>query len=788
VVTAVVTLGLAIGAGSAAFAVVDAVRFRALPFPAADRLVVLGEVGSETGSSDCGGACSVSYETYADVLSRYGFTTLDAVEAYASGGKALDLGDDQVMVTGGVVSPNLFDVLGVAAMRGRTFAPEDNVLGAPSVTILSHALWSQQFGEDAGIVGRMVQLSDTRYTVIGVMPRGFDFESGMQFWLPVEPTLDPSTLPSIRSVTVFGRLAPGRTSEQLRAELANVEPVRLTADVPATRIVASPIRTRYISSTRSHDLIFAAVVLCVLIIACANLGNLILVRTLHQQRELATRAALGAGPRRLARNLFAQHLVLALAGSTLGLLTAWRLVDALASLDVLSSLRPTGMKYRIDARVFAFACGLAVLAVAALSIVPVRLIARVDPQQALREGGPTSSAGRGMGRTQRTFVVVQIAAAVILLTGAGLLARTALRLSGTDPGYDASRVLVATPSLPHPWREPGTYVPLFDRILTELNGITDVNAAAVRASVPFLSPNGELRVEGRADAIAASLAPRTAFAITPEYFDAIGVRLERGRFFNATDRLESNAVAIINSWAARHWWPERDAIGRTFRITSSTGVQQPVMVVGVVADNRAAGPGGILAEEGPEVYRPFDQQRSAFPSFVIRASDHPATLVRPIRQLLLRAVPNRPVFTALAEETLNGQMRGVRTNALQILGFALVGLMLALTGVYGVLSYTVGRRAREIAIRGALGATRAATARMVLADTARLAVIGIAIGLPVASLATRLIGSMLYGTNPRDPAVYVFVAVSVIVVALAASWLPARRATRIEPASALRAA
>ena len=314
-ITALLSLALAIGASAAAFAVIDAVRFRALPFPDGDRLVLLSEVPLDAGAAGaasavasaaaCRNACDVSYESFDQALRHRSFRSLNVVAGYTTGGKALATKGEPLLVMGGVVSPNLFTLMNVQPMLGRAFSADDDRLGAAPVTILSYALWSTQFASDPAILGRDVKLSDTHYTVIGVMPPGFTHEVNSQFWLPVVPVLDPSTRPSVRTLTVVGRLAPGATLAQLRAELSTVEPVaaqvvapdgaRSRAAPPRMQLTAAPLRERYAASTQSHDLIFGAVVACVLLIACANLANLVLVRTLQQQRELAIRSALGEG-------------------------------------------------------------------------------------------------------------------------------------------------------------------------------------------------------------------------------------------------------------------------------------------------------------------------------------------------------------------------------------------------------------------------------------------------------------------------------------------------------------
>ncbi|MEO7962617.1 MAG: ABC transporter permease, partial [Gemmatimonadaceae bacterium] len=524
---------------------------------------------------------------------------------------------------GGVLSPNLFSLLNVQPLHGRAFSAEDNKLGAAPVTVLSHALWTSQLGADPNIIGRVVKLSDTHYTVIGVMPPGFQFEVKSQFWLPIVPVLDPSTRPSIRTVTAIGRLAPGRTIEQLRGELANLQPAPPQGrpagrPAPHMRLAAAGLRDRYVSSTQSHDVLFASVVACVLLIACANLANLILVRTLQQQRELAIRAALGGGVARITRHLFLQNLLVVAAAALIGVTLGSSSLGMLQSASALDSLRPPGMEYRLDGRTIAFVVLLATTAALMLSILPARLVARIDAQRLLREGGAGAGSGRWGRRVQQLFVVAQVASAVVLLTGGALMARSVLHLSHLDLGFDAQRVVQASPSYPHPWRVPEKYLPVTERILGLMATLPGVEAATLRAAIP-LGARGDapsLTLEGMAAPLPPGDAPPVAFAVTPTYFDVMGTRIVRGRSFAETDREAGIPVAIINEWAAKRWFGGQDPIGRTVRVDTAPSLGISLSIVGVVRDNKAAQPNVLLSDDGAELYRPWLQANSPFPTFL----------------------------------------------------------------------------------------------------------------------------------------------------------------------------
>jgi putative ABC transport system permease protein len=727
------------------------------------------------------------------VLRTYPFHSLDAVVGYTSGGKGLVLGDEIVPVLGGVVSPNVFALLNARPAIGRVLTAEDDRLGVPLAVVLGHGLWTSRFAADPGILGRQVKLSDSRYTVVGVMPPGFEFEAGAQFWLPVVPTLDPSTRPSIRNVSVVGRLAPGATLAMLRGELSTIQPaaVATARGKPATTtLTAAPLRDRYVASTQSHDVVFTGVVACVLLIAVANVATLLLVRTMQQERELAVRTALGGGIRHLTSYLLAQQALLVGAGAVLGIALASWLLRVLASLAVLDSLRPLGMEYRVDGTVVAFAILLAVMIAICLGLVPLKVVRSMNVQRVLRESTTGASGGSSHAIAQRAFVVAETACAAVLLVGATLMAATVLRLSRVDLGFDAARLVQGTPSFPHGWRVKETYLPIERRILADLTALPGAASAAMRASNRLGSPGapGEIRLAGESSPLPPSAVPNAAIAVSPGYFATAGVRLVAGRDFDGGDRETSVPVAIVNEWAARRWWPNGSAVGQRLVIDTARGSSLTVTVVGVVRDNKAAQPNVLLAAEGPELYRPFEQAPSAFPSFLVRSTNGltPEALLRPTRQALIRAVPDRPLFTQLASEQIARQLGGVRTNALQILGFAAIGLVLALIGVHGVLSYTVSRRTREIGIRGALGASRGALRLMVVRDAMVLVLIGLGLGLPTAAVVSRYIGELLHGTSVTDPRIYAAVAAIVIAAALVASWIPARRASRVDPMTALR--
>ncbi len=797
---AVVSLGLAIGAGIAGFTVLDAVRFRALPFPNADRLVLISEVPA----NGCPNVCDVNYKTLA-LLRAHEFSSIDALAGFTSGPKALGTGTDQLDVVTAIVSGTVFDMVGVRPERGRTFTADEDKLGATGTMVISHELFATYFNSDPSALGKSFMLSDEPFVLIGVMPPGFAFESRSQVWLAASRYLDPRTGTSLRSVNALARLKPDVTAARLAGELRTLEASANEGRPEKARITfaVTPLRDRYVNATRGNDVVFAAIVAAILAIGCANVASLILVRAMRHRRALAVRNALGASHGVLIRYLFIENLVLCIAGLVIGLALAAVSLEVLQSVaPIQSATRVAGMDYRLDARAFAFAVALSSIVAIVLSLAPVRILVRGDLQTTLREGAATTTLSRGGHRVQQTFVVIQTACAVALLVATGLMVKTIARLSSVTLGYDAQHVAYVTAVPVHSGRVESKYLPAADRLLADIAGIPGVEATALRMQVPFAvgkpRPAGVAAVRSdlqqatmTLDAgreIDAALQPRTAFGVSADYFKVLGIPVSAGRAFTNTDDASAPAVAIINEWAAKRWWPNENAVGRTFTVDTAPGVRAVVTVVGVVRDNLAGQGSILLAKAGPEVYRPFKQSHFWIANYYARTHGESGRIVEDAKKAVMRAIASngRPQGGLLSAQ-VDGQLETVRTNATQIAGFAVVGLLLAITGLYGVLSYVVQQRTREIGIRGVLGAGRADILGMVLSEAMALSIVGIVVGLITAVGTMRLMQGLLYGTPTRDVAVYAVVSTIALVVALVASLGPARRAARVDPVIALRA-
>jgi predicted permease len=494
---------------------------------------------------------------------------------------------------------------------------------------------------------------------------------------------------------------------------------------------------------------------------------------------------------RLVRYLFVQNALLAAAGLVVGLLLAFSLLELLRVASPLQSLRAPGMEYRLDLRAFGFAAAASLVIAAVLSLAPMRLLGQIPVQQTLREGALNTTTSLQGNRMQQLFVVVQTACAVVLLVGTGIMVKTVLRFGGIALGYDADRIVQVTPVPAHAGRVKDKYLPLNDRLLAEFAAIPGVQATALRASVPFgVGKPGEqptLLLDG-ARVPAAETQPRNAYGVSPDYFTVMGIPLVSGRTFTLADAENAPAVATVNDWVAQHWWPGENAVGRTFTLETAAGTRTSITVVGVVRDNLATQGSVLLAQPGPEIYRPYAQANFWVSTFYARASGAPAgRMLDEMQKAVMRQVPNGRPNGGIMATLVDRQVETVRSNALQIARFALIGLLLAITGLYGVLSNVVQQRTREIGIRGALGATPVRILTMVVSQALLLAAVGIAAGLLSAAFLLRLVRATLYGTPPLDLLVYAGVALLFLVVSFAASVLPARRAMRVDPTSALRA-
>jgi predicted permease len=775
--TIVVTLALGIGANTAIFSLVDAALLRPLPFPQPDRLVALGE------ARPSGEADDVAAPTFLEW--RAAARSFEGLAAWTWWGLALTgRGDPEELLTIRA-APSLFQVLGARAALGRTFAPEEEDPGRGGVVLLSDGLWRRSFGADPGILGRTLMLDGEPRTVVGVMPRGFRFpDFDIDLWVPLGFLDYERDSRTIRMFNVIGRLGPGATIEAARAEMATVA-AGVAAREPATHegwgAWIEPASNSLVNASSALPLLLGAVGL-VLLIACANVASLLLARGAERERDLAVRAALGAGRGRLARELLAEALVLAAVGGALGLLLSGWIVDLVRALD------PEGLPgwhtVRVDGRALAFTAAASLAAALLAGLAPALRATRLDLERALREGSGKATSRRAT-RAREALAVGETALAIVLVAGAGLLLQSLLRVVKTDPGFDTRRALVATLFLPDTRYDDGaSQRRFFDELLERARALPGVLAAGGVTSLPLAEVGDDYDVPYRpADrAAGADESPRADFRVaTPGYFRTLGIPLLSGRDFAATDVEGTPAVAIVNRTLARRAFPGRSPLGR--RLVLEQGGEE-LTIAGVVADVRHR---GLDAEPRPEIYRPLGQRAYSTLTVVLRTAGPPLALAEPLKREVLGLDPGLPIsvlttMEALASESVGGR----RVDAVLLGGFAALALLLAALGIHGALAGAVAGRTREIGVRMALGAARARVVRDVVGRGLALAGLGFLLGLPAAVTLAALLGGMLYGVGPADVTTHAAAAGVLLATALLAGWMPARRAAGVDPAAALR--
>ena len=779
------TLALGIGATTAIFSVVNAVVLRPLPFPEPDRVVMAGEEWD-------GQPSSVSVGNFHDWRTHAkSFSSLAAMQYFSFN---LAEGDQPERVIGGRVTHTWFRTLGIQPLHGRVFTAEEDVPGAPNVVVLSHRLWARRFGADPRIVGRDIRMNSQAYTVIGVMPPSFDLTADSEeLWTPVAFTPTQLAEHDEHYLTVIGRLAPDVSLEQARAELRTLY-TQMQALYPGDEQVnpgvAEPFHERFVGDYRQRLLVLLGAVGLVLLIACGNVANLLLARGGARSREIALRAAIGAGSGRIVRQLLTETLVLAVGGAVLGLGVAWFAVPAL----VASS--PEGVprldQTRIDATVLGFALGAAILSALIAGLMPALRAARTDLRSTLNEGGRTGSSGHDRVRTM--LVAVEVALALVLLVGAGLLVRSALHLQRVDPGFDPRGVLSARITLPAVrYEDPDRVVRTYQDLATALAEAPAVDAAAFTSSAP-LTPGGNsngLLPAGKTFS-EESIVNAGLSIVTLDYFRTLRIPIKRGRAFTADDRRGAPLVMILNEAAARSLFPGEDPIGQQVGCCEGTPDNPSYkVVIGVVGDMRSRGP---AEAPRPEFYLPIEQaptvawtwiQRSM--TMVVRSRTGDAgALTTTTRDAVRRIDPAVPLFQVRTmEQRMQTSLAQARFNTLLMMLLGGIGLVLSAVGVYGVIAYFVSQRQQEIGIRMALGAKAPDVVRMVVRQGMQPVVLGIVLGLVGAYAASRLLAAYVHGVTTTDPLTFAAVVALLTVVALIATAMPARRAVHVDPTRVL---
>ncbi len=790
---AVLTLALGIGANTAVFSVVKAVLLAPLPYDQPDRAVTIWSRWKNTDKTWVSDREVLDYRERSRALAE--------VAAWAAGQANLTGGSaDPERVGSAGVTINLFSTLGARAAVGRTFVDGEDQPGRDRVAIISHGVWQRRYGGDPAIVGRTIELDGRSSTVVGVMPADFrlptDYSENAaeptQVWQPYR--LDPSEdARGSHGLYAVGRLAAGATPASASADLARIT-ARLTAEgryeaASGFTAFALPMDDDILGAVRPAIVLLSAAVAFLLLIACANVANLLLARGETRQREIAVRCAVGAGHLRVARQLFTESLLLSALGTAFGLAVAWAGVRVLAAWNLEAIPRVGAV--RLDASALAFAAIATLLTSVLFSLAPVIRALRPDLTGGLKEGGQTSTASGHRLHVRDVIVVGEIALAVLLAIGAGLMVRSLWNLQRIDLGFNPDRVLTLRVSLPE-----ATYpaapdvVRLFDRLLERVRTLPGVEQAGAVRSLPLASTIGDwgLDVEGFVES-PGNRANGDWQVVTPGALEAMGERLVRGRLFTEADTADAGQVAVVNQTMARRYWPDGNPIGRRIRMGSNAG-RPWITVVGIVADvrhNRLDGP------SKEKFYRPHAQfaNSTGFAprsmTLVVRASTDPLSLAGPIRQALARLDRRLPVADVRTmDEVVAAAVTTARFTGFLLALFAALAMLLSAIGIYGVLSYLVSARTREIAIRMALGATGGDVLRQVLRQGAVLGAAGIALGTAAAAGLTRLMQALLRGVTATDPATFATIPVALVVVALAASAIPAWRATRVDPIVTIR--
>jgi putative ABC transport system permease protein len=782
------TLALGIGANTAIFTVLNAVLLRPLPFPDSNRLVALRETFGPQGYTGSSAGPNV-------VDWRARSHSFSGMLAFRASSRAL-VGDGQPeQVFTAMVSADFFRTLGVAPALGRGFADGEDQ-GVGTVAVLSDGLWRSRYGADPGVIGRTITLSGQPYTVIGVAPPGFTYPGDAVAWLPLEYGLGRSAQRNSHSYDVIGRLAPGVTIEAARADLAAVAR-ELEREYPVDNggrgVEVVPLAADTVQAARPVLLLLGGAALFVLLIACANVANLFLARAAVRQRELAVRAALGAGRWRLARQVLVEGVLLSLAGGLIGLLLAsW-------GVDLLLALRPRGIprldEIGVDHATLAFAVLVSVLVGVGFALFPALTLSLSDPAEAFRGEGRGVSGGRARGRFRAALVVAQVSLALVLLAGAALLVVTVRRLALIDPGFDPRGAYTFEFTIP-----PGKYPDrarhdqYLSRVVDAVSQVRGTRAAGATFYLPLGNGqvNGDFTVAGAPPAAPGKEQYANFRMVTGDYFGALSIPLRRGRLLTPDDQAGAPHVAVVNEALARMAWPNQDPIGR--RLTFGDGQDDPdwMEVVGVVANVKT---NGLTADIGPEIFVPFSQITAdlwtvftPLPVSVVVRSDNDLQTVGTAIKAAIRSVdPEQPVTgPSPAGDLIAAAVARQRFGMLLLLAFGGLALLLAAVGVYGVMAYTVSQRTRELGIRLALGARPGAVRALVLGEGMLLAGLGIGLGLLAALALGRLLVGLLYGVQPTDPSVLAAVCLLLATASIVACLVPAVRATRVNPVDALR--
>ena len=779
---AILTLALGIGATTAIFSVVNSIVFRPLPFERPDRLVAITNLSTGTGNRQL----NVSAPDFHDW--RREARSFQAMAYYAGGETSVTLNNTADYASVYRVTPGFFEALGARAAVGRVLTPEEEKPGGPLAVVITDAFWRQQFNGDPRAIGSAIKFNDRSFTIAGVLAPGLRFPSRADVYCP-SWLFSETTSRSGHNYRVVARLREGTSLEQANAEMTAISR-RLEEQYPVTNAAKLativPLKELIVGDTKATlDMLLGAVAL-VLLIACANVANLLLSRSSARSREMVVRAAVGASRLRLIRQLLTESVVLGVAA---GLFGAWLARLGVRALVVLAPADlPRLAEIHVDAVALVFSVLVALAASLIFGLAPALHVSRVQLVDGLREGGKGTSIGARAGWARSAFVVAEVALAMVLVAGAGLLARSLAALSAVDMGFDSERLLVVRTAFPvSNFAEAPRATAFYRDLLADLRAVPGVEAIAGVTSLPtVVRSNGGYSIEGSPNPGQTTRSPQALLnVVTPNYFRTLRVRVTKGRDFTDADRQGAPMVAIVNEALARASFPGQDPTGR--RIQCGLDTLEFMTIVGVVADVRTWGPAAALQ---PEIYMPYEQHPgpSTALNLVARTqTEDPLALVETIRRKVAARNPDVPLKATTMEGALELASAAPRFRTFLLVVFAGVALLLALAGVYGVMAYMVNRRIPELGVRIALGATPSNIMRMVLADGARLAGAGLVLGLALAFVSGRVVERLLFGVKPHDPVILLAVTAVVAVATLLACYIPGRRAISVDPVEALRA-
>lgn len=776
---AILALALGIGANTAIFSTLDAVVLRPLPYQDPDRVVMVFEDCSQIGFPNNTPAPANFFDWKAQ---NHVFTDMAATR-----GRGMSVTEDGTpeQLKGLAVTANFFSVLGVAPQIGRTFSAEEDRNGA-QVVVISYSLWQRRYLGDPARINQPILLNGTKYTVLGVMPRDFVFrDHDRDFWIPIHFTPADQARRDSHFLSVVGRLKPDATLDRARQEMTAIAK-RLEQQYPNSNYrvgaVVVPIKDDLLRNTRLELLILMAAAGCVLLIACANLASLLLARAVVRKREMAVRAALGAGRGRLVRQMITEAALLSLAGGALGLLFAQ------AGMTVLAHLVPTGLpstaKPSIDARLLLFTLAISLLTGLIFSLIPAIQAARASVNDALKQGGRSGADTRGRN-TRDALVVLEVAAALVLLAGAGLMIQTMARLRSIDLGFRPDHLLTMRTVLGPKGKDPVKVADYVNRVLEQVRALPGVQSAAFGSTLPFesIGNTSGYRIEGLT--VDRNFSPDALFRVgSSDYLQTLGVNVLEGRLLQASDISEKAPVVVVNETFAHHYWPRESAVGHRISINNSQTLWRTI--VGVVADVHER---GYELAMKPGVYVPITSLDLDWSpdTLIVRTKGDPTALPPAARRIIASVDPQQPISELRTMDEIVDLNVADRQQQMTLLGtFAALALVLASIGLYGVLSYSVTQRSREIGLRMALGATASSVIRMIVARGLALTATGLVIGLVAAWLATRTMKNILYGVAATDPVTFASVAALLAIIALIACWAPARRASRVDPITVLR--